>query len=717
MTCKCRKLKNYRHKWMLFVLFSFFLFTRELLSVDIGSDTVVNKFTSQQILNNGDRIAGSSCLLSGFMLKNSLVSAIFDSNFPVIGDIALEGGLLSLNRDLILRDVSAIQTLGSIVGNKHVLEISSSVQRFPETQAENSTCGYESCDISYVTNINASYDILSCDWSFDDNFIVVALEGDESKNLKIYEFDGSILTLKDSEQIGEESSVNSVSWHPSDYLFAVGANAGNELSVYQVNANTGALTKKMGINMSDVNAVDWHPSGNWIAVGEENSSREVAIYAVDSQGNINAIPVSVYNTSDNVEKNALRWNSDGSYLVAGLDSNSTAEILVFAFDQETETITLDVSLNESYSVHAVAWSNVFPNFLAVGLYTNSGEMLKVYEFDSVDHTLVQRAAKSDIGDYVWSLDWHPNSNCLALGRDGKTGYDFRIYYFDSSDYSLNQITGYELGNNDVRCVKWSHSGSYVTQGCDNNNLYVYSAPSCASSVASSIEFTDLHISLCGNIALDNSQIIFKGESVIDGNGNIFDLSGTSTIIIDSNASLCLKDISLKGMLNSNIYCTDHTSTLLVDNCRWLMEVDYDFNAGHLDILHDFEIIGSGYNFSYKTDQRSTILANSRLILHDGVTFSYIPTLADKNLIDLFNSTSDIILRGATLFCSSIGLRLTKGNLIVERKSFLECDGSNYAEAICFGDGASADNDLHIETIGAANLEVSSGYVVYDNISG
>jgi len=696
------------------IIFIILLLSKNVSCIDIGSDSSVSRFTAQQILNNGDRIAGFACLLAGFKLNNSSVEATFDSFFPVIGDIELKGGTLSLNRDFILHDISAIKTLGNITGNNHTLEIAASVKTFPESSESGGSCGSESCDISYVTNISVSYDVLDCDWSFDDKFIAVALENG-SNNLKIYEFNGSILVFKDSESIGS-SNVNSVSWHPSDYLLAVGSNSGDEFSVYEVNSSTGVLTKKSGINLSDVNAVAWHPSGSWVAIGQENSTKEIAIYAVDSQGNINSMPVDTYNANDNVEKNSLRWNSGGNYLAAGLDSNGSAELLVFAFNDVSGEITFDCSKEIGASLNAVAWSNASPNFLAVGAHRTYGEMLKIYEFDSGSSTLTQRAAKSDLKDYVWALDWHPSSNCLALGRDSARGYEFRIYYFDSSDYSLDQITGFGLSR-DVRCTRWSHDGSYVAQGCDNNNLYVYSAPSCASEVFESVDFTDLKIFLHGDTALNNFKIIFKGESLISGRGNTLDLSGTSTIVIDSNASLCLKDISLEGLISSNIYCTDNTSTLSVDNCKWIMGSNYVFDVGHLEILNDFYIIGGGYNFVYQTDQQSIVKSNSRIILDENVIFSYAPSVANRDLINLCDDTSDFVLRGATLFSTTTGLRLTKGNLIVERKSFINSDGTNYAESVSFGDGSSVDNDLNIETVGAANLEVLSGYVVYDNISG
>jgi len=702
--------------------FYFLFFYRCLICVDIGSDSFVDRFTSQQSLNNGDRIAGFACLLGGFKLNNSSVSATFDSFFPVIGDIELEGGTLSLSRDFILHDVSAIKTLGNINGSNYIIELPSSIKILPEQSIETSSCGAEVCNVSYVTDCLQFNYVQCCDWSYDDKFIAVGMASCAGNHtLKIYEFDGATLTFKDSESL-DYYSVESLSWHPSSNLLAVGrdyAGVGNkELLIYEVNQTTGALTFVSGV---DVNATpcafDWHPTANWLAVSQDKSGQDLAIYRVDSQGNITTNPIAEYDADEYPRDRTLAWNNSGEYLAIGLLSTAANELLIFSFNPDTEILSLDCSKNLGYTVSGVSWSKVSPNFLAIGVEVVCGEMLKIYEFDSSSSTLTQRAAKSDLGDYVYTVDWHPSSNCLAVGRDYvPIGHDFRIYYFNPEDYSLEEITGFSLPN-DVRSLKWSKNGSYITHGCDNYKFYVYSASNCDNEVFANFEFTDLNIFLNGDVSLNSSKITFAGESLISGKGNTLDLSGTSTIVVGSNASLCLKDISIEGLTEASIYCTDNTSTLSVDNCKWIMGNDYIFEAGHLEILNDFYIIGDGYNFVYQTDQQSVVSSNSRIILDANVTFSYAPLVENRDLISLYDDTSDFILRGATLFSTTTGLRLTKGNLIVERKSFVSCDGTKHAESVCFGDGASALNDLNIETVGAANLEILNGYIVYDNVSG
>ena len=54
-------------KKVVFILISF---TTLMRPVDIGSDTAVTRFNNQQVLNNGDRIAGFASIAAGFLIAN-----------------------------------------------------------------------------------------------------------------------------------------------------------------------------------------------------------------------------------------------------------------------------------------------------------------------------------------------------------------------------------------------------------------------------------------------------------------------------------------------------------------------------------------------------------------------------------------------------------------------------------------------------------------------
>ncbi|MFC1841523.1 hypothetical protein ACFLYA_00460 [Candidatus Dependentiae bacterium] len=231
-----------------------------------------------------------------------------------------------------------------------------------------------------------------------------------------------------------------------------------------------------------------------------------------------------------------------------------------------------------------------------------------------------------------------------------------------------------------------------------------------------VDLSDVELLLNSDIYLNNICIRFSGESKINGKGNCLTLSPTSTMVIDSDSSLLFMDILIKDIRNVNIYCIDSTSTMSVQHVAWVQNGNYRFDQGHFEVIKDFHIIGDGYIFSYETDQESVIKSNAGLILDNNVTFSYAPSTSNRDLINLYDDTSEIILRGATLFSTTTGLRLTRGNLLVERKSSVFCDGTVEGEAISFGDGQSSLNDLNVQCVGAANLEILGGYIAYNNVN-
>jgi len=229
------------------------------------------------------------------------------------------------------------------------------------------------------------------------------------------------------------------------------------------------------------------------------------------------------------------------------------------------------------------------------------------------------------------------------------------------------------------------------------------------------DFSDINILLNGDVAINNSTITFKGDSSIDGMGHLLDLDQNSTIIIDSNASLYLKNITIAGILGSNICCSDDTASLYLDNVEFILDGNYDFSYGKFEIFNNFSVVGDGCNFAYKTDQESIISKNGRFILDYNVTFSYDPHIANRDLINLFDETSELILQGATLFSTKAGLRLKKGKIIVERRSFVSCDGIIESEAISFGDGSDYSNDISVEHLSI--LEITNGLVLINNVNG
>lgn len=109
-----------------------------------GADNNVNTALAFFTFPNGqanNRLANYGWAPNGFALAASTTAATFDSVFPVSGPIQMNGGTLTLNRDLLFSTGTTLTSLGAIVGQGHsitlpqgISSLPSSTSRFQETQ-------------------------------------------------------------------------------------------------------------------------------------------------------------------------------------------------------------------------------------------------------------------------------------------------------------------------------------------------------------------------------------------------------------------------------------------------------------------------------------------------------------------------------------------------------------------------------------------------------
>jgi len=229
------------------------------------------------------------------------------------------------------------------------------------------------------------------------------------------------------------------------------------------------------------------------------------------------------------------------------------------------------------------------------------------------------------------------------------------------------------------------------------------------------KFGNLNVALNDNVTFQNCCITFTGLCLLNGQGNCLTLAPTATFIIDHNASLLMKDITIKGVSGNQIQCLDNTATLTLSAVKWILDADYSFTTGHFDIFKDFHVVGEGFKFNYLTSQISSIYPDATMILDQSVTFSYNPPIANRDLLRFIDNTAQLRLLGATLHATTTGLRLTKGQLLVNNRSFLSSDATVEAQAMSFGDGTSTANNIDLQILPAANLVLLQGMLVDNNV--
>lgn len=674
-------------------------------SMNVGSDSAVALFETQQLLDDGDRITGFAALEAGFELVSMNTTATFDSVFPVSGDVSFFGGTLILNQDLIFQEVATIETLGNIQGNGHRLELAATMTCVPE----GFPLDLADCTISLVDTEPGGSNTLSVSWSYDDRYI--ALGRNAGTELQVFEFDGTSLTLVDSI---ETIRVRSVDWHPSEYYLATATDnaAGDEeLIIYSFDGSslTEIDSDEQGANL---NAVAYHPSGNYLVVGGDSDTREIVLYPVNGDGTLDAASEFVFNLSPNedVRWDALSWSATGTYLAVGTTAGGTQECFVMQLEESPLGLVINATFDvPSGNVDTVAFNPFYDDKLAIGGNFPSPE-LRILQHDPLAGTLTQIEDVA-VGNRVRTLGWRRGGQCLAMGRNSGAGTELRIYDYDDATEMLTESQGFELGTIG-RSVRWSHSGQYLAVGLNGEILRVYQSNALLNDMC--FEFSDVHVVLNCNVALKNCCLLFSGDSSISGAGKTLSLSPTCTILLDSDSNLLIKDIDLKGIGTAHLAGVDATSTFSFQDVRMYLDNDYTFSQGRFDVIKDLEIIGKNKSFIYQANQVSTIAQCGRLMLDTAVTFSYDPFAATHNLLQFVNHTSELILHSATLHTTT-SLQLTKGHLVVEGQSNLSSESNGVGEGFVFGDGVDAVNNVCVEINPAAQLNLTSGRVENKNV--
>lgn len=692
----------------------------------IGSDSVLTRFLTTQIAFDGYRIAGFASIEAGLGLLSMQTTATWDSVLPMSGGLAINGGTLYLKQDFIFHENAAWYSLGDIIGNNHVMELSPMIMTVPGASVQqNISCvGLLINDFAVGGNVNTH------SWSSDGQFIAVGFDstGSPANLLRIYQFDGTNLTLKQSlNPEGETVTINAVRWHPSLSLLAVArlttaTPANREVLIYSYDGNTNTLTLQSGLNLNaDVYTCSWRPQGDYLAIVSATTNVPLAAYLVTSGGVISGAAAASTNLGSgrSVDRTALDWSATGTYIGVGLDQNVSTELRVFAFTGSAFILDADNSTLPAEFQHTVStldFSPVEGDVLMVGLQGATAKLHTVLHTEgnpAGTGSLTDLSSGATDNSIVRSAMWSPTATCIAVGWNNG---NFKAYSFDANTDAITETFARAVGNR-VESVGWSPDGSYVSHGGYNGMLSIYNGQSGSLIRFPNrcVTFTDLHLVLNNDVTFQNCCITFKGQSSITGNQHVLSLLPTCSFTVGSNSSLLLKEITLTNIDNNRLNSADSTSTYSFRDVKMVLDGNFTLTQGRFDVVGVLDIAGNGNSFIYQSDQVCTVSSNAKLIIDDGVTFSYAPRIASNSLLNMADKTSFLKLQSGSLYATSTGLRLLKGNFEVDGLSSLISDATTSANGILFGDGVSVTNNMNIHMFPAAKLNISKGFVRYRNV--
>ena len=184
-------------------------------------------------------------------------------------------------------------------------------------------------------------------------------------------------------------------------------------------------------------------------------------------------------------------------------------------------------------------------------------------------------------------------------------------------------------------------------------------------------FIDLNgntIILSNNLSIPkNKALEFLSDAQIDGKGNELILQNNAQLIVDSNKTLTLKNLTLKTSSNyTESFPPIKTlldSKLCLQDVRIILGDKFEFQNGQLYINNDVAITGTN-EFIYSSTQSLYINKKSQLLIDLDTIFTYSPYNNDRDLIKM-DASSTLYLNGCTLQSTFTGIRLTKGNLVVD----------------------------------------------------
>jgi hypothetical protein len=225
------------------------------------------------------------------------------------------------------------------------------------------------------------------------------------------------------------------------------------------------------------------------------------------------------------------------------------------------------------------------------------------------------------------------------------------------------------------------------------------------------------IKMHGDITLNDTWTFGPGSHEIDGCGNVLALGVAANIVVSGDCQLKLSNVTIQDVSGTKIRCDSVDGLLVLQNVLLHQNADYNFSQGAFRINGLCEFFG-GFQFRYKSSKISQINKYSSLILHQGFTFSYEPSISSKSCFSFEDSSSILYLRRSTLYAALPGLILKKGGLVVEGVSYLRSAmnftcGQLISGGIEFGSGESEDDFLCRISPGST-LKLASGAFIFNS---
>lgn len=652
--------------------------------------------------DSNNQMLGFGWFRNGFTLENSSTSCVFDSAFPVSGNIILNDGNLILKQDMELHLPLHFE-VGRVTGNFFSIEFPRGLPSlsFPTKRYLH--------QLAKVHELSIGSTIYSIDWSYDDKYLAVATQARSGAELLIYTVVNDQLVLVGSYEVGAD--VNTVRWHPSSYRLAIGASSLTK-TLRILNFNGTTVSELATDRILAVYALGWNPQGTHIAEAEALTN-QIAVYSVNATtGALTNAANELLLTSYAAQRNALSWDPSGTYIALGHGRNLLfgSELRVSRFTGSS--LATVASLTLGADVYSVDWcpDNNATHVLAVGSAV-SNDQFGLYTFDTASLALARLiTAQAGTIKSVYSTRWCSDGVHITAGTAVDSGAaEVRVFSFDDLRSTLLADATFEISS-DVNNVAYAHGCQYLAASAADKKVYLLKVTPQLKQTTVNLD----NVSLFFNSAIIfQSQASLSGICTINGGGHTLELDADAVLNVAANSTLVLEDIRIKGLSGNKLRGADSSSTIVLRDVLWVQDQNTTFSSGALRIENDVHITGElGTIFSYQSTTPLSIASRSGLHIAAGLGFEYAVTnSASSNII--FEDSKSLISLNDALFKVSVPLL----NL---RDGQLECHGSSRIATpanaqLMIGNNSLAD-DFIIEVFGGSMLDFEGGTLCYTNKS-
>jgi 6-phosphogluconolactonase (cycloisomerase 2 family) len=512
-----------------------------------------------------------------------------------------------------------------------------------------------------------------------------------------YTFSAGTLTALHTVAIAHQ--VNSVRWMPGANYLVIACNGAAGFAGIRAYQETGAaLTLLAGTitvaGNSNAEACAWYPAGTYVVVGTAAATAQVQSYPFTEAGGLAASVSSV--TPGTVSRDAISFAPSGSYVAVGTATSPYLYLYPFSGAGAFGTAISPTGTSiPAGTVQCVDWSPN-GNYLAVGLAAGTNR-LAVYAYNATAGTVtLQSTTQVGEANTVYAVNWDKTGRYLLVGLATSTVSEFRVYYFNQTTQAL--ICLYENATaiaSNVQAARWSKDAKSIAQGTAAATLNV-SAYSATQELYPLV-LDNVDVTFNNDLTLSVSTQ-FNGACNLNGRGCRLDFQTGGELVARPGANVIVENIELTNLKSTLLRCMTNNASITLRNCILNLSGNYTFSQGALLFDNDVMVTGT-CSFIYSSGLTSTISSQTRLFFDTGTTFSYVPSVARRNLLAMTDPSSILYFNGCTVFATRTGLQLSTGKLLLDGRVTM----SSAARYATEGIGLSSNLDIHV--LGGATLDV------------